>query len=88
MRIEIEGDFRGDAGVRRVEAEAVFGCGGGGIVTELRDAAGDVGPDRAEIKEIFLEERFSAPRDAERVRAVEGANARRAGFEAVLAERE
>ena len=66
----------------------MFGFGGGGVVAELRDTAGDVGPDRAEIKEIFFEERFSAAGDAERVRAVEGADARRAGFEAVLAERE
>jgi hypothetical protein len=81
---EVEGDLRRDAGIFRVEAELVFLLGGGGVVAEGREAAGDVGPDRAEGEKIFFEERFAAARDAEGVRAVERADAGRAGFETVL----
>ena len=66
----------------------MFLLGGGGVVAHRREAAGDVGPDRAEGEEVFFEERLAAARDAEGVRAVERADARRAGFEAVLAEGE
>ena len=62
--------------------------GGGGIVAEGGEAAGHVGPDRAESEKVFLEERFAAAGDAEGLRAIQRADARGAGLEAVLAERE
>ena len=84
---DIKGNDGRDAGVGAVAAQLVFGFGASGIVADRRDAPRDVGPDRAQGEEVFVEQDFAAAFDAEAVVAVERADARGAGLEAVLAER-
>ena len=84
---DIKGNDGRDAGVGAVDAQLVFGFGASGVVANCGDAAGDVGPDRAQGEEVFVEEDFAAAFDAKAVVAVERADARGAGLEAVLAER-
>ena len=57
-----------------LKAKPVLGLGARRIVAERRDAARDIGPDRAEREEVFLKQHLAALQNAKRVRVVERAD--------------
>src|SRR5947207_3215520 len=81
--VEPKSDLRADARIGGVELQLIFLLGAPGVVAKELDAAGDVGPGGAERGKVFVKERLPRLRDAERVVAVERADAGRRGVEAV-----
>ena len=85
-RGDVESDLGGDAWIGSVEFKLVFRLSAGRVIAKCGDAAGGIGPDGAQRGKVVVEQNLAGLTDDEAVIAVECADARSAGFEAVAAQ--